>query len=153
MIRKALMVLGVLLGGLDYSRTVTAPDGMQVQTSSGTFQSMAMIVYAICLLVVLFRTVDEMPGVFALKQPLGPVRSGYEFLWLPIALATFVGLEWSNSYEVEAGLARIQIRYGYVSGELPGTLAPLMAALLMLALKFKAAMRTANGRLFGAPRS
>ena len=61
--------------------------------------SLGGLICMICLIVVVHRTLNLMPGVFGLQQPLGDVESGYEYLWGPVVLACLMGWSYSGTID------------------------------------------------------
>lgn len=109
---------------------------------------LAIIVYSILTLITLAKVLNHLPGVFALKRPLGTVRSGYEYLWGPAILTVLVGLSWRG---VIAGRTGDDRYWTLVYGSSHESFLPLIAfgvfVVLMFSLKFRAIMIEANSRL------
>lgn len=147
--RKVLLVIGVLLAGLDFEYRVVGLDGHSLRAVYGNCTGIAFVVYAICIVRVLLGSMDQMPGVFGVKSRLGPVRSGYEFLWWPGLIAAFLRLSWSTNYDPlpEESSRRLEVEYGQFGNEWHGVAVGCAFVVLMLVLKFRAAMTAANERL------
>lgn len=113
---------------------------------------LAVIVYGILVTVALISVLNHMPGVFALRRPLGTVSSGFEYLWGAAILAVLAQFSYTGSVG-EPG--RPDHRYWTLQyGSADDSWLPVMAlavfALLMWALKLRATMIEANDRLFGS---
>lgn len=146
--KKLLQVFGVLALGA-HVKVPEEPSTWWVQFDGPAF---AVAIYAIVACVVLFRVLNHLPGVLALRQPLGAVRSGYEHLWGPAILVALCGFSY-RGYLGEVGAENLQfwtLRYGnHVDSTLPA-FALGAFVLMMWLLKLHAAMIEANRRLGAA---
>ena len=141
---KLLNVLVVLALGLH----VTVPEAKDVAAWSFEFNgpALAVMLYGILVTVTLFKTLNHLPGVLALRRPLGVVKSGYEYLWGPAILAVLAGISYSGVIE---GRSDSEYRhwtaiYGAASQSILPAVALAVFALLMWSLKLRAAMIAAN---------
>ncbi len=130
---------------------VPAPDAGSGWSVHLPGPALAIIIYGILTLVTLTKTLNQLPGVFALKSPLGVVRSGYEYLWSPAILVALIGFRWNGVIEGREGDDRY---WTIVFGATHDSYLPLVAlgvfAILMWSLKFRAIMIEANSRLEAA---
>jgi hypothetical protein len=149
--RVALLILGVLLLGLYVEVEDLGPKLESETWLRFDLPAIALLIYSVIAIVVLYRMVDLFPGVFALRRPLGPVDSGYGYLWGPLILAGLIQFTWTIPLEpAEGETARyLRFRYGYFNEGVAGDIAFGVFVLLMLLLKLRAAMREAN-RLLAA---
>ena len=91
--------------------------------------------------------------MFALRRPLGVVRSGYEYLWGPAILAVLVGLSYTGVMEGrdDPESRYWTLIYGAHSESVLSLVALAVFALLMWSLKLRATMVEANRCLEQAP--
>jgi hypothetical protein len=107
--------------------------------------ALAIALYGVLLVIALTKLLNQFPGVFALRRPLGVVRSGYDYLWAPAIVAATIQLTYVGEIDGREGVdARWTLTYG--ENELSFAALCVFAA-LMLALKFRATMIEANSRL------
>jgi hypothetical protein len=87
--------------------------------------------------------------VLALRRPLGAVRSGYEYLWAPAAIAALAGFEYTGVIDGRADPATRHWTaiYGAPNESAHPLVALAVFALLMWSLKLRASMVEANRRL------
>src|SRR5215475_8948462 len=96
--RKVLLIVGVLLLGVRVETEATFTGGENRAVGwNANMPGMAVAIYSLLLIVTLFRTLDQLPGAFALRTPLGRVLSGYEYLWAPAIVALLVRFTYSIS--------------------------------------------------------
>lgn len=109
---------------------------------------LALILYGILTVIALLSVLNHLPGVFALRRPLGVVPSGYEYLWAPAVLTVLVGCTWNGSLDGREGADRV---WTIVYGAANTSWSPMAAlggfAALMWSLKLRASMIEANRRL------
>jgi len=113
----------------------------------------AILLYGILATVALIKVLNHLPGVFALRRPLGAVRSGYEYLWGPAIFAVLCGFAYTGVIE---GRGDPEFRlwtaiYGAAIESTQPLVALVVFALLMWSLKLRATMVEANRCLEQAP--
>lgn len=147
--KKILLGLGVLLLGFNIHGSTTDLDGEWVSGFDMDGPSLALGIYSVTVLVLLYRVIDNLPGVFAARRPLGKIESAYSYLWAPWILSQIIGYShhsWPDPQDGE-GARTVEIAYGSAN-EGPIVLAAAGAfVLLMLVLKFHTAMVEANRRM------
>ena len=111
--------------------------------------ALAIIIYAVWTAVVLTQVLNQLPGVFALRRPLGRVKSGFEFLWLPAVVSTLFGTGFTSSFESHSSetIRYWTFNYGSAGGSSLNLVALGVFTLLMWSLKFHATMVAANRRI------
>ena len=118
-----------------------------------TGPSLAVLLYGILSAVTLTRVLNHLPGVFALRRPMGVVRSGYEYLWAPAIVAALARVSYTGAIEGRADRASRYWTANY--GAYNDSVFPLAAlgvfALLMWSLKLRATMEEANRELGPGP--
>ncbi len=143
---KSWKILVVLALGLtvDVPGPETGP-GWQLQFDGPL---LALLIYGALTVITLIKTLNHLPGVFALRSPLGVVKSGYEYLWTPAILSAVLGFTYTGMLaDREPGTQTWTLLYGSAR-ESYLTLAALgLFAVLMWSLKLRASMIQANSRL------
>jgi len=146
--RKALLVVGVLLLGLRVNIEAKHTEFGSRAVLEGNLPGLGVLMVAVVWIVVAYRMFDHLPGVFALQHPLGKVRSGFDYLWSPLILASVVGFTWTGPLDPAKGevYRYIEFKYGTMQDAF-GMAAVGFMVLLLLTLKLRAAMILANERL------
>ena len=144
--RKFWKVVVVLALGM----TVDVP--VPKEGSGAGFQSdgpgLAILIYGVLVLVTVTNVLNHLPGVFALRRPLGAVPSAYEYLWVPAILANLIGFAYTGVMEGRAFESRYwTIVYGATNKTYLPIVALAVFAALMWLLKLRASMIEANRRL------
>ena len=148
--RKILLIVGVLLLGVRFqTEAIDASGDHHAVGWQANMPGLAVAIYSILLIVVLFRTLDQLPGVFALRYPVGKVHSGYEYLWIPAIVASTCGFTYGLSLtpETQEVTRRMVIGYGAARDDVFSVVSLAVFTLLMLMLKFRALMLEANRHL------
>ncbi|MCK6460207.1 MAG: hypothetical protein L6Q95_09985 [Planctomycetes bacterium] len=144
---RLLHVLVVLALGLDVRMPRDENGGAWFLEFNGP--ALAVALYGTLATITLIKVLDHLPGVFALRRPLGSVRSGYEYLWGAAILAAVAGFRCTGVVEgrQDPGSRYWSAEYGSaIDSSLPFA-ALCVFALLMWALKLRATMVEANRRL------
>ena len=141
--KKLWKVLVVLALGLTVD--VPAPttgSGLSVQLNG---PGLAIVLYGILAMITLTSVLNHLPGVFALRRPLGVVLSGYEYLWAPAMFTVLVGFNWTGVIEGrDPDSSYWTLVYGQVNGLYLCAGAFGAFAVLMWLLKLRASMIEAN---------
>lgn len=113
-----------------------------------TGPGIGIVLYGVLLAVALTRVLNHLPGVFALRRPLGTVPSGYEYLWVPAIVANIFGFAYRGVVEgrdLDSGYWTLF--YGSAHDSFQPVVALCVFAVLMWALKLHASMIAANRQL------
>lgn len=113
-----------------------------------TGPGLGIVLYSILLAVALTSVLNHLPGIFAIRRPLGVVRSGYEYLWIPAIVAGLFGFVYRGVIEGrDFESDRWTLSYGAGHDSFEPLVALIVFAMLMWVLKLRATMIEANGRL------
>lgn len=143
---KLWKILVVLALGM----TVNVPTPTTGEGSGFTFTGpgLGILLYSILLAVALTSVLNHLPGIFALRRPLGTVPSGYEYLWIPAIIASIFGFVYRGVVEGRDLDSRYwTVSYGSAHDSFQPFVALCVFAVLMWALKLRASMTEANRRL------
>jgi hypothetical protein len=109
---------------------------------------LAILVYGALAFAALFKAMNHLPGVFALREPLGTVDSGYGHLWLPVAIASIAQFRFTWPLDWVEGKPQYgTIEYGSAIDSWQPAAALAAFVVLMWSVKLHAAMVAANRRL------